>query len=169
MSWLEDFVQALLLRLHAHCISTPACKWGVQTLLKAGCLLRPPRSSLAWQASVGILRGLTPLLPGFSTPLVAQASRLRRILARFRLLLLLLRQASLASPRWARLPPHKTAEGELAFQIGAFFQGVRDCMRGLRSKLHEWLMQAKIPSKLHALVQGQEIEALPAEEVIQAR
>ena len=29
MSWLEDFVQAFLLRVHAHCISTPACRWGM--------------------------------------------------------------------------------------------------------------------------------------------
>ena len=29
MSWMEDFVQAFLLRVHAHCISTPACRWGL--------------------------------------------------------------------------------------------------------------------------------------------
>ena len=29
MSWLEDFAQAFLLRVHALCVVTPACKWGV--------------------------------------------------------------------------------------------------------------------------------------------
>ena len=76
MSWLEDFLFKPSCYVCTHIASPRPLASGAQTLLKAGCLLRPRRSSLVWQASVGVLRGLTPLLPKFSTPLVA--SRLSR-------------------------------------------------------------------------------------------
>ena len=52
MSWLEDFVQAFLLRVHAHCVSTPACRW-LHPLL---------RFLLAWPVHASTLAARMPPL-----------------------------------------------------------------------------------------------------------
>ena len=54
-------------------------------------------------------------------------------------------------------------------QILALPLGVKDIMQDLRLKLHAWLLQAKIPCRLQALLGGAELEALfSVEEVAHA-
>ena len=48
--------------------------------------------------------------------------------------------------------------------------GIQDRMKALRAKLHSWLLEARVPCRLHALLQGQELsELFSSEEVSHAR
>ena len=48
--------------------------------------------------------------------------------------------------------------------------GVKDAMQDLRLKLHAWLLEAKVPCRLHALLEGKQLEALfSVQEVVRAR
>ena len=131
MSWLEDFVQAFLLRVHAYCISTPACSWGLDvakswlfasstsllTCLAGKC--EHPRGSHASIAGVldaigGFASQQTAVYPEDCvrlTPMHAPAFWLLLSLARLHFLLPQPRQGSHLSLSWAHLQPHRTVEG----------------------------------------------------------
>ena len=48
--------------------------------------------------------------------------------------------------------------------------GVHDCMQSLRTKLHAWLLESRVPCRFNALLQGHELSGLfSSEEVAHAR
>ena len=184
-------MQAFLLRVHAHCISTPACSWGsdiakswlfasstsLLTCLAGKC--EHPRGSHASVAGVvdafgGFASQQTAVYPAGLCQ--AYANACSSLLASPRPctapLSLASAQAGIAAkPKLG--PPTATQDGGGIASVPDWSfppLGVRDCMQSLRTKLHAWLLEARIPCRLHALLQGQELSGLFSfEEVAHAR
>ena len=76
-------------------------------------------------------------------------------------------------PKPALAPPTATQDGGGIASVPDWSVpplGVQDRMRSLRTKLHAWLLEARVPCRLHALLQGQELASLLSlEEVAHAR
>ena len=191
VSWLEDFVQAFLLRVHALCVVTPACKWGVD-VAKSWMFASssPLLQALAGSCSHGrdaheSIAGKRDSFGGF----VSQQS------ATYPVQLASAYAAALGSLLQAPQPcsaplllsaalsqiPVKPQTGPLtATQDGGGISsvpdwsspplGVKDIMQDLRLKLRAWLLQANVACRLQALLGGTELEALfSVQEVPHAR
>ena len=74
------------------------------------------------------------------------------------------------APLWPRFQSRPQLLRTLVSQTGALLPWVSKTMHDLRLKLHAWLLEAKVPCRLHALLEGKELEALfSLQEVAHAR
>ena len=191
MSWLEDFVQAFLLRVHAHCISTPACRWGLDVakswMFASSCSLlhtlagkcTHPANSHSSIAGVldsfgGFASQQTAIYPGALCQAYASACSSLLAFVRPCTAPLSLAEAQRGiCPKPQHGAPTATQDGGGISSVPDWSfppLGVQDRMKALRAKLHSWLLEARVPCRLHALLHGQELsELFFSEEVSHAR
>ena len=156
-----------MLRIHAHCVVTPACKCEVD-IAKSWMFASssPLLASLAGSCphptdSHASIAGIRESFAGFvsqqsavypSKPAAAYACACACLLSTPEPC-----QSPVSLPSAPALIPCKEKVGPRRLQ-------------DLRVKLHAWLLQAKGPSRLNALLQGQELDALfCTEEINHAR